>query len=60
MPNFTVSIPKKLKEKLDKHPKINWSEVLRRALEKKADKLLLFEKLENGTFTKEDLQKLRG
>ena len=59
MPNITISIPKELKEKLDKLSDVNWSEVIRRGFEKKLDKLELFEKLENGTITKEELVKIR-
>jgi hypothetical protein len=44
MPTLTVSIPKKLKDKMDEHPEINWSEVIKNRLEKRAEAILEFEK----------------
>ena len=45
MPTVTISLPKELKERLDKHKDINWSEVFRGAFEKKVKYLEEFEKL---------------
>ena len=45
MPTLTLSIPRELKERMDKHPEINWPEVLRRRLEKRAEQLLKFEEM---------------
>lgn len=46
MPKVTLSIPKELKERLDKHPEVNWTEVLRRGIKDKLAKLVKFEELE--------------
>mgnify|MGYP001598535492 FL=1 len=43
MPTITISLPDKLKERLDKHKDINWPEVFRRAFEKKVMELEEFE-----------------
>lgn len=43
MPTLTISIPKKLKNKMDEHPEIDWSEVLKNRLEKRAEAILEFE-----------------
>jgi len=45
MKTLTLSIPKELKEKLDKFPEINWPEVLRNRLRKRAEALLKFEEM---------------
>ena len=47
MKRFTVSIPKELKDKLDKIPGINWPEVAKEGILEKLFKLEKFEKLEN-------------
>ena len=47
MRRFTVSIPKELKEELDKHPEVNWPEVAKQAVIKKAKQLLKFQQLIN-------------
>ena len=39
MPTVTISLPKELKERLDKHKDINWSEVFRISFEKKVKEL---------------------
>jgi hypothetical protein len=46
MPKVTVSVPEELKNKLDKYPEVNWSEVLRRGIKEKIEKLKKFEKME--------------
>ena len=43
MPTITISLPEKLKERLDKHKDINWPEVFRRAFENKVKELEEFE-----------------
>ena len=35
MPNMTLAIPEELKEKMDRHKEINWSEVARQAIREK-------------------------
>lgn len=47
MKRVTFSMPKELKEKLDKHPDINWSEVVKEGIRKWVAKLEKFEELEN-------------
>ncbi len=47
MKRFTVSIPRELKERIDKMPEINWPEVAKQGILKKLDKLEKFQKLEN-------------
>jgi len=37
--NFTVRIPRKLYERMKRHPEVNWSEVVRRAIEEYLEKL---------------------
>ena len=48
MATFTVSIPEELKARLDKHPEINWAEVMRRAFTKRVELLKEFEKEHRG------------
>ncbi len=43
MPKVTLSIPKELKEKLNKYPELNWSEILRRGIQEKIKNLKKFE-----------------
>jgi len=43
MPTLTVSIPKELKKEMDKFPEINWPEVLKARLKKRAESLLKYE-----------------
>jgi len=33
MPNMTIRVPDDLKESLDEHPEINWSEVARQSMQ---------------------------
>ena len=46
MPKITLSIPKELKEKLNEHPELNWSEILRRGIQDKIQKLKRFKEME--------------
>jgi hypothetical protein len=43
MPTLTISIPKELKNKMDEYPEINWPEVLKNRLKKRAEELIKFE-----------------
>ncbi len=45
MPTLTLSIPEELKKKMDKHSEVNWSDVLRSRLKKRAKALLKFEEM---------------
>jgi hypothetical protein len=46
MTKVTISIPIELKAKLDKHPHVNWTEVLRSGIKEKISKLKRFEDME--------------
>ena len=48
MPTITISLPKELKERLDKRKDVNWAEVFRRAIEKKVKYLEEFETLKTS------------
>ena len=43
MPTLTVSIPQELKKRMDQYPEINWPEVLKTRLRKRAEAHLAFE-----------------
>jgi len=43
MPTITISLPKDLKERLDKHPEVAWTAIFRRAFENKVKELEEFE-----------------
>ena len=45
MAKITLSFPKEFKEKMDKHPEINWPEVIRRIIIENIKKLERFEEL---------------
>jgi hypothetical protein len=47
MPAFTVSIPKELKERLDKNKQVNWPEYLKQRLSERLDEFKRFEELKN-------------
>ncbi|HLD63177.1 MAG TPA: hypothetical protein VI875_04905 [Candidatus Norongarragalinales archaeon] len=47
--NVTISVPSDLKDLLDKHPEINWSEVARQALFEKARQLEFLDKLTSSS-----------
>lgn len=43
MPTVTISIPNNLKDEMKKHPEINWSELIKQRLRKRANALYEFE-----------------
>jgi len=45
MPTITVNVDDALKERMEKHPEINWSEVTRQAIRNKIEKLELIDEL---------------
>ena len=45
MPILTLSFPPELKKMMDSHPEVNWQEVLRRGLERRARQLLKFQEM---------------
>lgn len=46
MAKVTISIPEELKSKLEKHPEVNWTEVLRSGIKEKINRLKRFEEAE--------------
>jgi len=46
MATITLSFPKDLKERLDKHPEVNWPEVMRRSIKENIRKLEKFKELD--------------
>lgn len=59
MPNVTVSVDDSLKERMDDHPEINWSEVARQAIREKIRDLEVMEALVEGSeLTEEDVEAL--
>lgn len=48
MAKLTVSIPRDLKDRLDKMPDINWPEVMKRGILHKLDELEQFERWRRG------------
>ncbi|MFB6244943.1 MAG: hypothetical protein ABEJ03_01195 [Candidatus Nanohaloarchaea archaeon] len=59
MTNVTVSVGDNLKEKMDKHPEINWSEVARQAIEQKIDDLEVMDEIASKSeLTEEDVKEL--
>jgi len=59
MSNITVSVDDSLKQKMDKHPEINWSEIARQAFQEKLEDLELMKKISsNSELTEEDVEEL--
>ena len=59
MPNVTVSVDDSLKDRMDEHPEINWSEVARQAIREKIRDLRVMEELVEGSeLTEEDVDEL--
>ena len=59
MPNVTVAVDDSLKEQMDNHPEINWSEVARRAIQEKIRDLEVMERLVEGSeLTEEDVDEI--
>ena len=55
MPTLTLSIPVELKQEMDGHPELNWSEIARRSIKEKLELLKRMDKLlEKSTLTEED------
>ncbi len=48
MATFTISVPKELKEMIDAHPEINWSEYLKRKFVERVKELKKFKELKNS------------
>lgn len=45
MPTITVNVDEALKERMERHPEINWSEVTRQAIRGKIEQLELLDEL---------------
>ena len=59
MPTITVNVDDALKEQMEKHPEINWSEVTRQAIREKIKQLELMDELTaNSGLTDEDVDEL--
>jgi predicted transcriptional regulator len=59
MPSITVNVDDDLKERMEKHPEINWSEVTRQAIEEKIETLDVMDELTRGNeLTESDVQEI--
>ena len=59
MPTITVSVDDDLKERMEAHPEINWSEVTRQAIREKITQLELMDELTaDSRLTDEDVDEL--
>jgi len=59
MPTITVSVDDDLKERMEEHPEINWSEVTRQAIRNKIEKLELMDELTvDSELTDEDVDEI--
>jgi hypothetical protein len=59
MPTITVNVDDNLKERMEKHPEINWSEVTRQAIEEKIEALEVMDELTSESdLTESDVQEI--
>ncbi len=49
MPTITVNVDDDLKDRMEKHPEINWSEVTRQAIQEKIETLEVMDELTSGS-----------
>jgi len=57
MPSITVNVDDELKERMEKHPEINWSEVTRQAIQEKIETLEVMDELTSESdLTESDVQ----
>jgi len=49
MPSITVNVDDDLKERMEQHPEINWSEVTRQAIQEKIETLDVMDELTSGS-----------
>ncbi|MFC7114733.1 hypothetical protein ACFQH2_06820 [Natronoarchaeum sp. GCM10025703] len=49
MPTITVNVGDDLKDRMERHPEINWSEVTRQAIQKKLETLEVMDELTSGS-----------
>lgn len=59
VPTITVNVDDDLKERMEKHPEINWSEVTRQAIQEKIETLEVMEELTSESeLTESDVQEI--
>ncbi len=59
MPTKTVRVPTDLKDEIDKHQEVNWSEVIRQSMWRYLYKLRLADQIASKSeLTEEDVEKL--
>jgi hypothetical protein len=59
MPTITVNVDDELKERMDSHPEINWSEVTRQAIREKIETLEVMDELTSESeLTESDVQEI--
>lgn len=59
MPTITVNVDDALKERMENHPEINWSEVTRQAIREKIKRLELLDELSTDSeLTHEEVNEL--
>ncbi|MCU4752359.1 hypothetical protein OB919_10230 [Halobacteria archaeon AArc-curdl1] len=59
MPSITVNVDDDLKERMKKHPEINWSEVTRQAVQEKIETLEMMDELASESeLTERDVQEI--
>jgi predicted lactoylglutathione lyase len=59
MPTITVNVDTDLKERMEQHPEINWSEVTRQAIQEKIEALEVMEQLTSESeLTESDVQEI--
>ncbi len=59
MTNITLAIPEELKRELQKHDEVNWSAVIRRALQEHLNKLAIAEAIASKSkFTEKDAKEI--
>jgi hypothetical protein len=59
MPTITVNVDDDLKERMDRHPEINWSEVTRQAIKEKIEALEVMDELTSESdLTESDVQEI--
>jgi hypothetical protein len=59
MPSITVNVDDDLKERMDEHPEINWSEVTRQAIQEKIEALEVMDELTSESkLTERDVREI--
>lgn len=58
MPNLTLSVPEDLKKQMEEFKEINWSEVARESIRKRAAKLAMLKALDSLIEKKPELKEL--